>query len=161
MKILIVSDTHKHLKNLEKVLEKVEPIDYLIHCGDIEGQEDYIEQIAGCPVYMVAGNNDFFSNLDFEMEFKIDKYKIFLTHGHSYYVSMGLERLLDEAKSRNVDIVMFGHTHVPLIDIRGDIAFINPGSLSYPRQEGRVPSFIIMEIDRYNDVHYTLNYYKS
>ena len=33
---------------------------HLIHLGDVEGQEDYIEVIAGCPVHIVAGNNDFF-----------------------------------------------------------------------------------------------------
>jgi len=36
MKILIVSDTHKSHKNLDKVLEIVKPIDMLIHLGDVE-----------------------------------------------------------------------------------------------------------------------------
>ena len=35
MKILIVSDTHKSHKNLDKVLEIVKPIDMLIHLGDV------------------------------------------------------------------------------------------------------------------------------
>ena len=60
MKILIVSDTHGHSENLEKVLEQTGPLDHFIHLGDVEGQEDYIEVIAGCPVHMVSGNNDFF-----------------------------------------------------------------------------------------------------
>ena len=38
MKILIVSDTHKSHKNLDKVLEIVKPIDMLIHLGDVEGR---------------------------------------------------------------------------------------------------------------------------
>ena len=40
MKILIVSDTHGQEKNLEEVLKKEEPIDALIHLGDLEGGED-------------------------------------------------------------------------------------------------------------------------
>ena len=36
MKVLIVSDTHKHNENLEEVLKKVKPIDMLVHCGDAE-----------------------------------------------------------------------------------------------------------------------------
>lgn len=32
MKVLIVSDTHKHNENLEEVLKKVKPIDMLVHC---------------------------------------------------------------------------------------------------------------------------------
>lgn len=42
MKILIVSDTHGRLENLERVIEMTKPIDALIHLGDVEGQEDYI-----------------------------------------------------------------------------------------------------------------------
>lgn len=160
MKILIVSDTHRHTENLDKVLNKVKPIDMLIHCGDVEGSEDYIEQVAECPVYIVAGNNDFFSHLSRELEVEIGEYKAFVTHGHNYYVSMGTEHIIEEAVSRGVDIVMYGHTHQPVIDIRDNIVVLNPGSLSYPRQDGKVPTFIIMEIDRYGDAHYTLNYLK-
>ena len=40
MKILIVSDTHGRLENLERVIEMTKPIDALIHLGDVEGQED-------------------------------------------------------------------------------------------------------------------------
>lgn len=158
MKVLIVSDSHRDNSNIEKILKKVKPIDMLIHCGDAEGAERYIQQLAECPIYVVAGNNDFFSTLQKELVFNIDKYKVFLTHGHYYYVSMGTERLVEEAKLRGVDIVMYGHTHKPLIDIRDDIVIINPGSISYPRQEGRKPTYIIMETDEYGDAHYTLNY---
>ncbi|MBQ3583637.1 MAG: metallophosphoesterase family protein, partial [Lachnospiraceae bacterium] len=47
MKILIISDTHRHEENLERVLEKERNIDLLIHLGDIEGAEDYIRSIVG------------------------------------------------------------------------------------------------------------------
>ncbi len=59
MKILIVSDTHGRDAVLKSVLEAVKPIDMLVHCGDVEGSEDYIRALAECPVHMVAGNNDF------------------------------------------------------------------------------------------------------
>ena len=79
MKILIVSDTHRHDENLEIVLEKEKNIDELIHLGDVEGSEDYIRAIAGCPCYMVAGNNDYFSMLDREIIMEIGNYKVLLT----------------------------------------------------------------------------------
>ena len=40
MKILIVSDTHGHERNLKKVIGRVGPVDEFIHLGDIEGHED-------------------------------------------------------------------------------------------------------------------------
>ncbi len=158
MKILIISDTHKRNDNFFRVLETIGPVDMVIHCGDIEGSEYAIETGAGCPVEMVAGNNDFFSQLPMEREFEIEQYKVWLTHGHHYYVSMGNERLKQEARSRGVDIVFYGHTHRPDIDLEDDVMVINPGSISYPRQDGRKPSYVLMDIDRFGDVHFTLRY---
>lgn len=158
MKVLIVSDTHKRNDNFFKVLAQVGPVDMVIHCGDIEGSEYTIEAAADCPVEMVAGNNDFFSELPMEREFEIGKYKVMVTHGHHYYVSMGNERLKQEAKSRGIDIVFYGHTHRPDIDLEDDVMVINPGSISYPRQDGRCPSYVLMDIDRYGEAHFTLRY---
>ena len=158
MKILIVSDTHGHSSNLERVLETDGPFDHLIHLGDVEGQEDYIEVIAGCPVHMVAGNNDFFSDLPRQEEFWIGEYHILITHGHYYGVSVGTDRLKEEALLRKIDIVMYGHTHRPDLEIEENLTVLNPGSLSYPRQLGRKPSFLIMEIDRQGKAHYTIHY---
>ena len=159
MKILIVSDTHRHNENFLKVLEKTGPIDMLIHCGDVEGSEYLIARSAGCPVQMVMGNNDFFSDLPREKEFQIGKYKIWLTHGHTYYVSMGDENIKREARERGVDIVMFGHTHKPHLEYCEDgLVVLNPGSLSYPRQDGRKPSYMLMELDRNGEAHYTVCY---
>ena len=52
-----------------------------------------------------------------------------------------------EAIARGMDIVMYGHTHKPVIEVEKDVIAINPGSLTYPRQDGKNPSYIIMTID--------------
>ena len=82
----------------------------LIHLGDVEGGEEYIDTVVDCEKHIVRGNNDFFSDLPREEEFYIGKYKIFITHGHSYYVSLDPEYIREEGKARKADIVMFGHT---------------------------------------------------
>lgn len=158
MKILIVSDTHRKHENLKIVLERVQPVDLLIHLGDAEGEEEYIAELAGCPMEVVAGNNDFFSNLPREKELDIGKYHVLLTHGHYYYVNAGIADIEKEAAARRFDIVMFGHTHRPVIDYANDIIALNPGSVSYPRQEGKRPSYIMMEIDRKGEAHFEINY---
>ena len=53
---------------------------------------------------------------------------------------------------------MCGHTHKPVIDREADLTLINPGSISFPRQENRKPSYILMEIDAKGAAHYTLTY---
>ena len=158
MKILIVSDTHRRNEKYIEVLERAAPVDMVVHCGDIEGSEYLIAEAAGCPVQMVVGNNDFFSDLPREKEFYIGKYKVWLTHGHNYYVSMNNEFLKQEARSREVDIVMFGHTHKPLVDIEQGLITVNPGSLTYPRQGNRRPSYIIMDLDKKGEAHFTGDY---
>ena len=55
MKILIVSDTHGRLENLERVIEMTKPIDALIHLGDVEGQEDYIRRLVPCAAQGIRG----------------------------------------------------------------------------------------------------------
>lgn len=158
MKIMIVSDTHKQHKNLQLALDRMGKVDLMIHLGDAEGYEDYIQEMAGCPLEIISGNNDFFSNLEKEKEIRIGKYKVLITHGHYYYVSAGIEALRKEAYGRGMDIVMFGHTHRPLIEYDKDITVINPGSISYPRQAGRKPSFVMMEIDRNGEAHFNIHY---
>lgn len=70
MRILIVSDTHRQNNNYLKVLERVKPVDMVIHCGDVEGSEYTISKSAGCPVEMVAGNNDYFTDLPRKRSFR-------------------------------------------------------------------------------------------
>ena len=158
MKILIVSDTHGQEKNLEEVLEKESLIDALIHLGDLEGGEDFINTHVSCPAYLVSGNNDIFCSLPRDREITLGNSKVLLTHGHYYYVSLGVEELRRQAASRDYQVVMFGHTHKPYFETKDGVTILNPGSLSYPRQEGRRPSYMIMEIDEKGEAHYSQKY---
>lgn len=160
MKILIVSDTHRRDENLKKVIEENLPLDMFIHLGDAEGSENRICDWVNkeCRMEMVLGNNDFFSMLDREREIKIGKYRALLTHGHYYGVSVGTERIKEEARARGCDIAMFGHTHKPYLKRSEDIIVLNPGSLSFPRQGGRQPSYIVMEITDRDEVRIRQEY---
>ncbi|EEG74335.1 hypothetical protein CLOHYLEM_05601 [[Clostridium] hylemonae DSM 15053] len=89
----------------------------------------------------------FFSDLPREEEFFIGGSHVFITHGHYYYVGMSEERLKAEARGRGADIVMYGHTHRPALTVEDDLVTLNPGSVAYPRQEGRKGSYIVMRMD--------------
>ncbi len=155
MKILIVSDTHGRCTNLERVLAMVRPIDLLIHLGDIERDRDYIEAICDCPMEVVAGNNDFLSSDPRELLLPLGNHLVFAAHGNRYAVNGGPFLIKKQAKEKGADIVMYGHTHVPLVDLSDDIWVLNPGSLSLPRNSSK-PSYIIMEIDKAGEAHVTL-----
>lgn len=164
MRILVISDSHGRNDDVAGVIEQVQeggPIDLMIHCGDVERGDDYIRSLVSCPVYMVSGNNDYNLDLPAKAEFMIGDYKVMVTHGHMFQVYRGVGRLKAYALQNHIDIVMFGHTHVPYIEIGDDVTILNPGSLSYPRQANRMPTFLMMELDEEGVAHYGHGYYKS
>lgn len=148
MRVLVVSDTHGRNAGYLEIVEKWKPLDLVIHCGDVEGSEYLISEAAGCKTVIVQGNNDYFSDLPREIELEVGKYKVLITHGHPYYVNMGHEFLAKEASARRIDIAIYGHTHRPVIEKKNDVLVLNPGSLTYPRQDGKKASYIIMDVDR-------------
>ena len=158
MKILIVSDTHGRDENLEKAVYREEPFDYLIHCGDVEGREIFIEALVDCPCCIVSGNNDFFSDLPREEIIDLAGKKILVTHGHTYGVSGGTDGIVEAARARGCVAVLFGHTHYPEIEMQEGILVINPGSLTFPRQRGRKFSYAVMEAEEGKDLQAEIRY---
>ena len=66
--------------------------------------------------------------------------------------------MVDEARSHNCDGVMFGHTHKPVLEMVDGILAINPGSLSYPRQRGKRPSYVVLEADEDGNITGEIKY---
>ena len=156
-RILILSDSHGNNENVEKAIKKAGKIDKMIHLGDVGYDYLAVERMSKVPVYMVAGNNDYGGFLMDRMILQFGSHKVFVTHGHREGVYMGLDNLRYNALQNGCDIAMFGHTHVPVIDIHDeDVTIINPGSVSRPRQIGHKKTFIIMEIDDNDKVSFSL-----
>ena len=65
-----------------------------------------------------------------------DGYTLYLTHGHH----------LDEASKAAApgDIVLYGHTHVPAFEQKNGNYYVNPGSVSIPK-EGSRHSYMLWE----------------
>lgn len=154
MRVLVVSDTHGRHSNLDRVLDEAGKIDMFIHLGDVEDGDIYIDVVVECEKHIVGGNNDYFSSLPREDEFYIGSHKVYITHGHQYSVSYETESIKNAGLVRGADIVMFGHTHKPFLEVGEDITLLNPGSVSYPRQKGRQPSYMILEIDEKDEITY-------
>ena len=152
MKILVVSDTHGMDRRFYEVYRKEKPVDMIIHCGDTQGSEEEMSRKVDCAFAAVMGNNDFFSQLPKDRVFDYGQKRFFVTHGHYYNVSSGYDRIIDEAKSRGCDFALFGHTHRPYYEEVDGLHVINPGSLSYPRQYSRKPSYALIEVDAAGDV---------
>lgn len=148
-KVIIVSDNHGDVGNLKEVIKCEKPFDLLIHCGDVQFDNEIIrlQEMAGVPVYAVKGNCDVFSELSRFVEFDYQGKHILVVHGYYEGVNMGIGELERKASVSEADIVFFGHTHVPFLHDNGSVIFANPGSIYLPRQSDRVPTYMTMDIE--------------
>lgn len=161
MRILVISDSHGKNDDVKQVIEQVGSIDMFIHLGDVERGLGYIKNLVKCETHMIAGNNDYDIALPDTDSFMIADKKVFITHGHRFYVGSGVERLREYALNNGYDIVMYGHTHVPFLEVGEDVTILNPGSISYPRQDGRQHTFMLIEVDKEGEFHYSRGLLKS
>ncbi|MGL5327995.1 MAG: metallophosphoesterase family protein [Peptostreptococcaceae bacterium] len=144
MKLGIVSDTHRMEKFINQAIPYLKECDLIIHAGDNFIDSKYIHKLTNVDIIAIKGNCDF-DNVENEIVFEIENKTIFLCHGDRYGVSYDLDELEEKAKKENANIVIFGHTHVPLSIEKDEIWYINPGSLSLPRG-GSSRQFLIMDI---------------
>lgn len=158
-KILVVSDTHGDPSRLMDVIEREKPFDVMIHCGDAECSEGRLMMLSDTTVYGVQGNNDYFYDYPRHREFEINGVKCYLTHGHMDGVHFGIDKIGYAASACGAKVCMYGHTHIPHNETVEGITFLNPGSLTYPRQIGRKPSYAVMEITDNGDIEIEIRYW--
>lgn len=149
LKALVFSDNHGAMENIKKVLSKEKDVDLVIHCGDLCKERVYLEALAKCPVIVVAGNCDSYSQALPAVEFfEFGKYMVMACHGHNYYVtSYDCQTLARMAAAKEQDLVMFGHTHVPFNDYVAGIRAFNPGSIERPRTADGHKTYGVLLID--------------
>jgi putative phosphoesterase len=147
MRIIVVSDTHGSTIEFIKALNTIEKLDFIIHLGDYVEDGIKIEEATGIKTVIVKGNGDYFhSDYNEDELLNIEDKRIFITHGHNYGVRYGVDRLIYKAQEINADLVLFGHTHVPIFFEENGIYIMNPGSPSIPRGFKRKKTFGIIEI---------------
>lgn len=142
MRIAVVSDTHRDKDTMNRISELIENADMLIHLGDNVDDAETLEEIFKKKTISVRGNCDFRTRVPEELVEEIDGIRVLVTHGHNYNVKNNLLQLLYRAEELNVDMVLFGHTHIPEITFQSGIWLINPGSASLPRNGGKTIVFI-------------------
>lgn len=127
--IFVLSDTHGNKKAIDKFSLRLIEADYVFHLGDVVSDAEYIRKKYNPNTINVLGNCDNMLNCD-EKVVEIEKVKFLLCHGHQFRVKSTLDRLFERGTELGVDICLFGHTHIPIIEKYGAIKLINPGSMS-------------------------------
>ncbi|MFC4767523.1 metallophosphoesterase [Effusibacillus consociatus] len=143
MKICLMSDSHGRTDRIDAVLARYSDIEMLIHAGD--HANDVLSR-KDVPWKTVCGNCDAPGSAGDEEIIDILGLKVLVTHGHLYRVKQTILPLTYRAKEVGADLVIFGHSHVPVILEEDGTIFCNPGSLSYPRGSVSVPTYGILEV---------------
>lgn len=146
MRILVFSDSHTQIENMTAVIEGMEDVNFIFHLGDHTDDAEKIEEkFPDIPLYNVRGNNDY-DRTPLVQKVHIGGVTFVLTHGHKENVYFTLQSLAYLAEVHDGNMVLFGHTHATLFAEVEGIAFLNPGSISSPR-DGRVPTFAIIDVE--------------
>ncbi len=150
MKILVFSDTHDQAGgDMVPFIEAFEKeVDAVIFLGDGSYDATIIEDnFLRLPFYRVRGNCDFSSYDPLSGAAAFGGVVIFYTHGHEFGVKRSLDQLYRRGKEAGADVILYGHTHAPHYEKRGDIHLFSPGSLLFPRGRARRPSYGLITIE--------------
>ncbi|EPY2273731.1 metallophosphoesterase family protein [Clostridium sp. FAM 1755] len=152
MKIGVISDTHmdKHTSKIDKLIDKCfKDVDLIIHLGDFTSIRVLEKIKKKKKVIGVWGNNDR-GRLRQELKEKeivtLNGYKVGLFHGHGTEKNT-LDRVYNIFKDDNVDIILFGHSHQPMIKTKNKTLIINPGSPSKKIRE-RWFSYVVLSLKK-------------
>ncbi|HKL94100.1 MAG TPA: phosphodiesterase [Clostridia bacterium] len=152
MKLIIASDIHGSATSLRTILSKASKTDKVILLGDIynHGPRNPLPE-GWAPMEVASLLNDFYNahgnkltvihgNCDSEVDQMISKFKfkkkytlhldrkLFFSHGHKFNIDN------PPADIKSGATVFYGHFHIPVIEEKSGVFFVNPGSCALPFQ---------------------------
>ena len=140
MQIGLISDTHGLLR--DGALHALAGVALILHAGDV-GRRAVLEGLrAVAPVRAVYGNVDFpDGTLGAAIDCEIEGVRVHVSHGHE----LGSPTPARLAARYDADVIVYGHTHRPLIEHVGGVLVVNPGAAG-PARFGLRPSVAILDL---------------
>jgi len=135
----------------------------ILHAGDVSVPRvlKQLEEIA--PVFAVRGNRDIYvlRQLPLQVRLNYEGLSIGLAHGHGTFSSYMIDKVHRQLNGRlieryvqrllltfpDMDVIVFGHLHVPCnFHLDGKLLF-SPGSTSYPWPRKAPPTFGLLRLE--------------
>jgi len=138
-RIGVLSDTHRELP--QAIFSLFADVQHIIHAGDIGDWDIVLCLQTLAPVTAVYGNCD-----DYRVRRLCPRQQTLQVDGLMVQVTHIPQEGQAEAPALVQQIRIFGHTHVASIQHVGSTLYINPGSISRPRQYQR-PSAALLQVD--------------
>jgi putative phosphoesterase len=154
MKVFVVSDSHGEKDNIIKIagIARKENADMIIHLGDDYDDADFLleediklERVPG--VYSNYYSEDEVENRKI---IELGGWKFLLTHTKEKHENDPPHDISPDEmiNSGSVNIVLYGHSHIPAIGKEGDVYLINPGHLKSEDKKGFDPSYAVLNIEK-------------
>jgi len=157
MKIGILADTHiRKGRNLPPVVwETLAEVDMILHAGDI-GSSSFLKDLESiAPVIAVKGNGDWMmEGLPEKAIFNLAHVKVGMIHGHQGPGQNTPQRALNTFAQDRVDVIVFGHSHIPYKTYTSGILLFNHGSPT----EKRGSEFHSMGLMNINDSDFDIQH---
>lgn len=132
----VVADTHIFRRGSRRLPTEVGAlfdrfgVGLVLHAGDVNTASVLADLGKVAPVLAVTGNNDdddLRDRLPAEVRFTVGRFRFAMIHGHGGYSARAEARRIAQSPEP-VDCVVYGHSHIPLIEREGETILFNPGS---------------------------------
>ncbi|MFD2761606.1 metallophosphoesterase family protein [Lentibacillus juripiscarius] len=163
MRIVITADTHmpdKAKQLPERLTNELAKADQIIHAGDWKTMDVYEELSQYGKVTGVYGNVDdtaLQEHLNARETITINGYKIGVVHGHGKKKTTE-KRAIEAFTGESADIIVFGHSHIPLVRYFKKQLLINPGS---PTDKRTLPYYSFAILDIGEELHADLIFFRD
>lgn len=148
MLVGVISDTHipSRAKGIPaRVFDIFRGVGLILHAGDVSVEAALEALAAVAPVHVVAGNNDVAAmraNLPEQVRLEVEGVPIGMIHDSG--PSTGRRERM-RRRFPGCRVVVYGHSHMPVVDDRDGMLLLNPGSACDPRR-AKVPTVALLEI---------------
>lgn len=163
MKFGVISDTHGSLTAWQNAYNSCfHNVDTIIHCGDVlyhgprnqlpkgydpQGLTKQLRKISQ-PIIFARGNCDAEIDqliLGYPLESSYahiftPSLKILVAHGHHWDPEQPPSNI-----SKSYNLIISGHTHLPILKRKSDRILLNPGSPALPKNDPPVPTVAIID----------------
>jgi uncharacterized protein len=149
LRVLVVSDTHipDFAKQLPAVvLEEARRSDLVLHAGDVTSRAVLEELATHAPVHVAIGNNDGpeISRWGGRLEVHLELEGVHIAMLHDSGPAKAREGRM-RRRFPDADIVVFGHSHIPIDAEVDGLRLFNPGSPTWKRRQP-LPTYGVLEI---------------
>jgi hypothetical protein len=139
MLVGLIADTHGLMR--PEVLAAFRGVDEIFHAGDIGGAPIVAALETIAPVRAVYGNTDVPERFPASIDCTLEGVRIHVSHGHELG-SPTPERLVSRYSA---DIIVYGHTHRPLVRQVVATLVVNPGAAG-PRRFDLRPTVAVLSL---------------